>query len=116
MQIFFPIYCALLLSSSDIKTSITYSLSTFVRFSVKNPGTSAEILLETARPITNRVDLFEVEKGEIVNSWKNGDAREFDEKAFEHRKSIFPINFEAGEEKSFGIICDSSKKGKWIID
>ncbi len=79
----------------------------FVRFSVKNPGTSAEILLETARPITNRVDLFEVEKGEIVNSWKNGDAREFDEKAFEHRKSIFPIDFEAGEEKSFYLVLES---------
>ncbi len=79
----------------------------FVRFSVKNPGASAEILLETARPITNRVDLFEVENGEIVNSWKNGDAREFDEKAFEHRKSIFPIDFEAGEEKSFYLALES---------
>jgi hypothetical protein len=50
-------------------------------------------MFETARPITDRVDLFEVKQGEIVQTWKSGDGRKFEQKDYEHRKNIFPIKF-----------------------
>lgn len=79
----------------------------FIRFEVQNTGIARNILLETARPITNRVDLFEIQNGEIVQEWKSGDDRPFSEKTFKHRKNIFPINFEPNEKKSFYLILES---------
>lgn len=56
----------------------------FVRFRVKNGGVEKKIMLETARPITNRVDLYEVQKGQVVQTWKSGDNRVFDKKTYAH--------------------------------
>lgn len=78
-----------------------------VRFDVNNPDDSREVLLETARPITDRAELFEVKNGEVIRSWQNGDMIPFDEKTFDHRKSIFPIEFEENESKSFYLFLES---------
>jgi serine phosphatase RsbU (regulator of sigma subunit) len=78
-----------------------------IRFEVNNPGEAKEVLLETARPITDRTDLYSVKNGEVKKHWKNGDMIPFEEKSFEHRKSIFPINFETNETKSFYLILES---------
>lgn len=79
----------------------------FVRFTVQNTAVAQQIMMETARPITNRVDLFEIQKGEIVQSWKSGDGRAFQKKTFEHRKNIFPIKFKPNETKTFYLILES---------
>lgn len=79
----------------------------FIRFEVTNPGVERNIMFETARPITDRVDLYEVKKGNIVQTWKSGDGREFDEKDYEHRKNIFPIKFKPDETKHFYLILES---------
>ncbi|PKR80051.1 hypothetical protein CW751_11835 [Brumimicrobium salinarum] len=79
----------------------------FVKFTVNNPDDAIKVMLETARPITDRVDLYEVKNNRIVKEWKNGDHINFDEKAFPHRKNIFPINFESGESKSFYLVMES---------
>ncbi len=78
-----------------------------LRFNVKNPGDKKEVLLETARPITDRADLYTVEKGKVQKHWSNGDMIPFEKKSFDHRKSIFPIEFEANETKSFYLILES---------
>lgn len=79
----------------------------YIRFEVQNTGIKQNILLETARPITNKVDLFEIQNGEIVQGWKSGDDRPFSEKTFKHRKNIFPISFAPNERKSFYLILES---------
>lgn len=79
----------------------------FVRFTVENKGVAQQIMLETARPITNRVDLFEVQNGNIVQTWQSGDGRPFDKKTFEHRKNIFPIKFKPNETKTFYLLLES---------
>ena len=79
----------------------------FIRFEVHNTGVKRNILLETARPITNRVDLFEIQNGVVVQTWKSGDDRPFSKKTFQHRKNIFPINFAPNEKKSFYLILES---------
>lgn len=78
-----------------------------VRFEVRNPGNAKEVLLETARPITDRADLYEVSNGKVVRQWQNGDMIPFDDKTFDHRKSIFPIEFEESETKFFYLILES---------
>ncbi|MEX1191327.1 MAG: 7TM diverse intracellular signaling domain-containing protein [Brumimicrobium sp.] len=79
----------------------------FVRFKVKNADIARQIMFETARPITDRVDLFEIKKGNIIQTWKSGDGRSFDKKDYEHRKNIFPINFDPDETKYFYLILES---------
>ena len=79
----------------------------FVRFDVKNTGSSKNIILETARPITNRVDLYEIVGNEIIQEWKSGDDRTFDEKSYPHRKNLFQIHFEPNEVKSFYLVLES---------
>lgn len=79
----------------------------FIRFEVKNTGIERNIMFETARPITDRVDLFEVKKGKIVQTWKSGDGRKFEQKNYEHRKNIFPIKFDPDETKYFYMILES---------
>lgn len=79
----------------------------FIRFEVKNPGAEKNIMFETARPITDRVDLYEVKKGNVVQSWKSGDSREFNQKDYAHRKNIFPIKFDPDETKYFYLVLES---------
>lgn len=79
----------------------------FIKFTVKNPDSFKNIVLETARPITNRVDLYEIKDKEIVNEWKSGDFIPFDEKTIGHRKNIFNIDFEANESKEFYLVLES---------
>ena len=79
----------------------------FIKFEVKNPSQSRSVIFETARAITDRVDLYEIKEGEIIKEWSNGDLIPFDEKSVDHRKSIFPIDFEANETKSFYLALES---------
>lgn len=79
----------------------------FIRFTVRNIEIEQKIMLETARPITNRADLYEIEDGEIIKSWQSGDGRSFSEKTFEHRKNIYPITFAPNESKTFYLVLES---------
>jgi two-component system, sensor histidine kinase LadS len=79
----------------------------FVRFTVFNPSSEKTIYLETARPITDKVDLFEIYNGYPIQSWHSGDSRQFDKKTYAHRKNIFPIKFKAEETKSFYLVMES---------
>jgi serine phosphatase RsbU (regulator of sigma subunit) len=79
----------------------------FIQFTVTNPGAKESIFLETARPITDRVDLYELKNGEVVDTWRSGDGRPFDQKTFEHRKNIFPIEFAEGDERTFLLVLES---------
>lgn len=78
-----------------------------VKFDVKNTDQFQEILLETARPITDRADLYEVKNDSVIRSWSNGDMIPFEEKSWDHRKNIYPITFKPNETKSFYLILES---------
>src|SRR5690554_1327945 len=79
----------------------------FIRFDVINSDQARNIVFETARPITDRVDLYEVKNKEVFKEWKSGDYIPFNEKTVEHRKNIFNIDFKANETKSFFLILES---------
>ncbi|MFC3414784.1 hybrid sensor histidine kinase/response regulator [Algoriphagus hitonicola] len=80
----------------------------FVKFELKNEQNHPQkLFLETARPITDRADLFEVLDNQIISNQSNGDLIPFSERAFEHRKIIFPIALEAGESKAFYLKLQS---------
>ena len=84
-------------------TNLDFTTSSYwIKFRLKNMSAlSREFMLEVARPLTNRADLY------IENSWhqfevkKNGDYIPFKEREIKHRKLIFPIDFRPHETLTF---------------
>jgi signal transduction histidine kinase/CheY-like chemotaxis protein len=60
-----------------------------------------KIYLETARPITDVADLYQISSSGEVISLHSGDLGQANEKPLEHRKIIFPITLNPGEEYQF---------------
>ncbi len=85
-----------------------FTSSTFwIKFKVNNQSSFNHFILETGRPITNKVILYEIKNREVIRKLKNGDDYAFDLKPILHRKSLFPIDLEFNETKTYLIRLDS---------
>lgn len=78
---------------SSLEENVGFSNDHYwLNFSLENPSPEAtEYFLETARPITDVVDLYLVQDDGSVNYEQSGDKIPFAEKSLQHRKSIFDI-------------------------
>ncbi|MHA7056248.1 hybrid sensor histidine kinase/response regulator [Aquimarina sp. M1] len=77
-------------------TSDTY----WIRFKLKNSTKVAKTYyLETARPITDVVNIYEI--GQTIKVQRNGDQISFDHKAIKHRQIVFKILLNPQTEKEF---------------
>tara|TARA_R110000744_G_scaffold282063_1_gene393809 strand:- start:525 stop:2888 length:2364 start_codon:yes stop_codon:yes gene_type:complete len=77
-------------------TSDTY----WVRFILKNNSfTNKSYYLETARPITDIANLYQI--GQTIEVQKNGDQISFKEKMIPHRQIVFKISLAPQSEKEF---------------
>ncbi|WP_185956552.1 hybrid sensor histidine kinase/response regulator [Changchengzhania lutea] len=75
----------------------------WVRFKLKNSTHQRQTYyLETARPITDVVDLYQKSNGEIQR-FKSGDAIPFNDKQVKHRSSIFKLNLPSQEVQEIYI-------------
>lgn len=64
----------------------------WVRFSISNETESVKTyFLETGRPITDIVDIYQIQGEKAVKTAKNGDLIDFQDRPFKHRKVIFPL-------------------------
>lgn len=100
---------AMHLKSSDYKpmpnenTDLGFTTHNFwIRFQLKN--TSDKVLFylfETARPITDVVELYTLKSGNQITKQISGDALPFDKKSVNYRKSIFKISLKPNEEQQF---------------
>jgi signal transduction histidine kinase/ActR/RegA family two-component response regulator len=80
----------------------------WVKFSLRNPGKKQQrIFLETGRPITDVVELYQVDESGMEFRQNSGDLLPFDSHPFRHRKIIFPIELEAGKSYTFYIKYES---------
>ncbi|MGB3607432.1 7TM diverse intracellular signaling domain-containing protein [Psychroserpens sp.] len=74
----------------------------WIRFKLKNSSNSSlRYYLETARPITDIVNLYHV--GKTIRTQKNGDQIPFDKRTVAHRQIVFEIALEANSEQEFYI-------------
>ncbi|MCI5058875.1 MAG: SpoIIE family protein phosphatase [Flavobacteriales bacterium] len=84
---------------------LDFTTSTFwLKFSIVNESDDKQnLLLETARPLTNVVNLYEVSWADrsVKSVQKNGDELPFAERPFAHQNMVFPISLEAGETKEY---------------
>ncbi len=77
-------------------TSDTY----WIRFALKNSSTTPKVYyLETARPITDIVHLYQIDN--VITEQKNGDQIAFNERSTEHRQIVFKISLPAQANQEF---------------
>ena len=86
-------------------TDLGFTDKTFwLRFSLENEANLPRTLyLETARPITDVVHLYQLSNGEIISDQLNGDMIKFEDRPFKHRKIIFPVTLPANSNSDFYI-------------
>ncbi len=74
----------------------------WVRFQLKNTTEEKEVyFFETARPITDVVELFVIDSSNKVRKYRSGDAIPYHERNFDHRKTIFKIVLEPKTHQQF---------------
>ena len=82
----------------------------YIYFRIENQtGQEQQLLLETARPITNSVTLKSILEGKIIQT---GDGITFTEKSFASNKSVLPIKLQPGQRESY--ILELSSDGEII--
>lgn len=79
----------------------------FIKFSLENLSSENRFIIETARPITNRVILYEVSDNQIVKTYISGDDYNFDLKNFKNRKNLYLININYNETKKYYLEVES---------
>ncbi len=79
----------------------------WLKFSVTNESSEGQFVLELARPITNKIFLYEHIDDSVVYTWKGGDDLDFSEKTYKHRKNLYIINIDSAETKHFIVEMES---------
>lgn len=87
--------------SSNLNIGFTTS-HYWVRFSlVNNDSVPHQYFLETARPITDTVILYQVSNQRVLKMQQSGDRMPFNDRAIAHRASLFSINLPAHSNHDF---------------
>lgn len=76
-------------------------------FSFINATQHRVLLLETARPVTNKVHLYVFRNHEVIQHEVNGDDYSFSRKSFPHRKCIFPVEAATGDTLKILLMAES---------
>ena len=74
----------------------------WIRFALTNPDSITKpVILQTARPVTNSVQLYEVERDRILSCQISGDDHPFSQKTIQHRQNLFKIILSPGTSHHF---------------
>jgi serine phosphatase RsbU (regulator of sigma subunit) len=89
--------------------NIDFTTSTYwVHFVLTNETDKVymNLVLETGRPITNEITLFEIDGNELTTS-VSGDGMPFDDKTIQTSRSVFPIFLSPNSSKEFWLRLSS---------
>ncbi|NNT72975.1 response regulator [Flavobacterium sp. IMCC34852] len=74
----------------------------WIRFQLKNTTKETQnYFFETARPITDVAELYVINQENKVSKLVSGDAIPYTQRSFDHRKTIFNISLNPGEQQQF---------------
>lgn len=74
----------------------------WVRFSLENASEKRQtFFLETARPITDRVNLYTFENENLINTQRSGDQIPFKDRALPYRASLFKVELPPRSSRHF---------------
>ncbi|MCS4436235.1 hybrid sensor histidine kinase/response regulator [Aquiflexum gelatinilyticum] len=93
----------------NLNTNLGFTDSNYwVRFKLSHEEDfPLKLYLETARPITDIVDLYQVNKTRMVVKLHSGDLGKVSDRPLYHRNIIFPITLHPGEEYQFYLHLSS---------
>ena len=84
----------------------------WIKFSITNSSDFIDFFIETARPITDKVIFYRINKAnEVVEIIRNGDDYNYYEKAIRHRKNLFSTQIKKGETQHFYVAVISGGEG-----
>ncbi|MFN3754943.1 7TM diverse intracellular signaling domain-containing protein [Flavobacterium sp.] len=74
----------------------------WIRFQLKNTTEEkAYYFFETARPITDVAELYAIDQDNKIRKFISGDAIPCSQRSFDHRKTIFKIELQPGEQQLY---------------
>lgn len=73
----------------------------WLRFEITNESVENHWFLEFAFPLVNELELYTIENNEVISLYKTGANEPFDQRPFNHRNFVLPIDIEQGESKVF---------------
>ncbi|MBD3636969.1 MAG: SpoIIE family protein phosphatase [Crocinitomicaceae bacterium] len=88
---------------NDIPNLDFTASSWWMKFTVHNESSFSYFILETARPITNKVNFFEVRGSTVENAFISGDDYHYKDKAIPHNCNLFPLTIYPGQSKSYYV-------------
>lgn len=77
--------------------------SWWMKFTVHNNSSSSYFIFETARPITNLVEFYQLKGNQVENSFVSGDDMPYSERSIPHNLNLFPITLFSGQSKSYVV-------------
>lgn len=91
------------------KDNLDFTAKTYwLKFTVKNPNdTTRHWLVDVARPITNKVVLYDLKGTEIKRIRQSGDDFTFSTKKIDHRKNMFEVTLRSFEEQAYLLQLES---------
>ena len=87
----------------DIANLDFTSSAWWMKFEVSNKSTHSYFVLETARPITNVVEFYEVRGHNVENAFVSGDDLDYDNKVIPHNLNLFPMTIFPDQTKSYVV-------------
>ncbi|SNS14096.1 Signal transduction histidine kinase [Belliella buryatensis] len=90
---------------SGPNTNLGFTKDNFwLKFKIQNTANKTlSLFFETGRPITDIIELHQIDQAGTIISQVTGDLLPFSEKPLSHRKMIFPIELEANQEYEFYV-------------
>ncbi|UKN01339.1 SpoIIE family protein phosphatase [Paracrocinitomix mangrovi] len=89
--------------SNDIPNLDFTTSSWWMKFSVTNNSSFSYFILETARPITNKVEFYEVRGENVENAFVSGDDLPYENRVVPHNLNLFPITIYPTQTKHYYV-------------
>jgi diguanylate cyclase len=86
-----------------------YSASNWwIKFDIKNLGVANNMVLEISYPVLDYIDIYFEYNNELIAQYAMGDKLPFDQRPFQHRLFLAPLEMESGQTQTVYIRLNSS--------
>jgi signal transduction histidine kinase len=97
-------------NDKDVPNLGNSSVSTWLRFTVKNQAETSRFLLEIAYPILDEVELFVPDNGGNYSSQLLGEVKDFSDRNYQHPSYIYDLIIEQNASKTYYLRIKSPEQ------
>jgi serine phosphatase RsbU (regulator of sigma subunit) len=88
---------------NDIANLDFTTSSWWMKFTVHNQSSVSYFIFETARPITNKVEFYQLKGDHVENMFISGDDLPYTQRSIPHNLNLFPITLFPGQSKTYAV-------------